>query len=186
MKKIIFALIAMFCVTAASAQRARANDYEQGDNDSHFAIAFGVGSIPGVFLDTNNGRTLIFNGTAFDIDLRWQKNINNYFALDALTLNYAAPFDGPAYYDEISARTGVRGFTPKFYKNMCGYANIDLGYTCVLEKDIYSDEMVSFHSFGLEFGAGFELTKHIAIGYSLHYNTAVQTTSHFGKISCRF
>lgn len=183
MKKIIFALIAMFCVTAASAQRARANDYEQMDRNSHFAIGFGVGSLPPVIVNSN---TLVYNGAAFDIDLRWQKNINNYFALDALTISYTAPFDGPAYYDEISTRTGVRGFTPKFYKNMCGYANIDLGYTCVLAKDLMLDEMVTNHSFGLEFGAGFELTKHIAIGYSLHYNTAVQTTSHFGKISCRF
>lgn len=208
MKKVIFALVALFCVTAVSAQRARTSNYSSSEKKDHFAIGVGAGVV-------GSGSSACVN-----MDLRWQKDINKNFALDLITVDWAAPFDSPADYDELSLRVGARGFTNPFYKNMRAYVNLGLGYTCVLVKgygfsgsdygdldiddfdiDDYlgyfgyapqsrasssSDGMNANHAFGLEFGTGIELTKKIAVGYSLRYNTFTKTTGHFGKVSFRF
>lgn len=173
MKKIIFALVAMLCVTTASAQRARTSNYSNVDKKNHFAMGLGVGKLAKGF------------DASFDFDLRWQRDINEHFALDMLTVNVTAPFNSPKDITEGSFRFGGRGFTSPFYNNMRGYANLDLGYT-LIGSSIKGFDGGANHAFGLEFGAGVEVTKKIALGYSLHYNTCTESTGHFGKISVRF
>lgn len=87
---------------------------------------------------------------------------------DVLHIEWDAPFDSPANYDNLSFKTGCRAFSPSFAKDhLRAYTNLDLGYVLGIEK--FGDETSTSSGFGLTFGIGLQYNKKWSLGYSLEY-----------------
>lgn len=149
------------------------------DNSVRFGIDLSVGGI-------NYGDG--YNRGAFGVGVRWVKPFNKYVAFDIASINWAASFSepGPGDLNFLSAKTGVRGFSPKFANNMRAYMNLDLGYGGILVYDDYDEEMSYYSSFALEYGVGVYLTDKISVGYALNYETKFETTQHFFRVGFLF
>jgi outer membrane protein W len=182
--KLLFAALAMTFAMNASAQ-----------DDGRYALDVKFGVItPG-------------SQGAFGIGFGYQKDIKDFgnwtLAWDVATLEYEAPFNSPADLDYLSAKTGLRLFSPTF----CGdklraYTNLGVGYTCVLAKQynfgtyldpitgipvsVSEESMKGNHGFGLTFGFGIQINQKWSIGYTLQYETAFKTKNHFGTIGIAF
>lgn len=123
-------------------------------------------------------------------------------------LEFAAPFNSPKNLDYAGAKAGPRYFTPSFANGkLRGYTHLALGYTCVIlpgldDEDDYpssragkyyddyddygryeDEENIANHGFGLTWGIGLQAFKWLSIGYSLQYETAFKTKSHFATIT---
>ena len=178
--KLLFAALAMTFVMNANAQK-----------DDHFVLdaKFGVftpGSIGG-----------------FGVGFGYQKNLtefNNFtLAWDVITAEYEAPFNSPADFGFLSAKTGLRLFSPSFLGDKWrAYTNLSVGYTCyMLSRDLaYTDAygnlvyerdtLKPFHGFGLTFGAGLQFNQKLSLGYTLQYDTYSKTKNHFATIGWSF
>ena len=104
-----------------------------------------------------------------------------------------APFDSPSDFDRLAFKTGIRAFTPKFFRNMRGYANLDLGYSLnflqsyvVSSYNIYEDGMEASHAFALEFGFGLRLTDHVGVGYALDWDSNTKYKGNYLRLSFLF
>lgn len=123
MKKYLVALFAMFVIGGAVqaqivSSKSQMTKIENVEKKTHFSLDFGFGSVA-----SRGGFNLAFS---------WRREYNKYLAWDIASFGLSAPFSSPADYDELFLRTGIRGYSPKFYKNMRAYANLDMGYTCAL------------------------------------------------------
>lgn len=125
---------------------------------------------------------------AFGLGFHWERSYSSpYLAWDVLSVFWDAPFEGPGDLGRISLKTGVRGFSPKFYRNMRAYTNLDLGYTMNYYYDEYYYGDTEFgHGFGLEFGLGIRLTNHFAIGYALDWDSETKLKGNYLRVSVLF
>jgi hypothetical protein len=99
-------------------------------------------------------------GTEVQFGGRAQYNFNKYIALDIVSLKYAYDFnDIISDFHEITIQTGIRGFSPNYYKDMKAFAAIDLGYGAS-----FSDFKDESH-FALDFTIGTYVWKGLYVGY---------------------
>lgn len=119
---------------------------------------------------------------SFGIGFHMERSYNPYITWNLVSVSWEAPFDSPADLDRISLRTGLRGFSPCFFRNMRGYANVDMGYTATVAKCMDEDYYMvheDFHGFGLEVGAGLRLTDHIGLGYAFDWDSETKYKGHY-------
>ena len=109
---------------------------------------------------------------AFGLGFHWERHYNPYIAWDVFSFFYDAPFDSPSDLGRLGFKTGVRGFSPRFFRNMRGYANLDLGY--------------SLNYFVLEFGFGLRLTDHVGVGYALDWDSDTKLKGNYLRLSFLF
>jgi len=69
-------------------------------------------------------------GDFLDLGIRVTHNFSPYIGWDIISVKYQALTDDISSFDEalIQGMTGVKGYSPAFYKNMKGYASFKLGY----------------------------------------------------------
>ena len=133
--------MAMTVATGASAQFVSKSGKSSGsfsssnvelDPKSHFVADFKIGSV------ASKG--------GFGFNLGGTKELTSFagctLAWDFVNVEWAAPFSSPGDLDYISAKTGLRLFSPSFMNdNLRLYTNLSMGYTCVLTKG--SSELVN-------------------------------------------
>ena len=144
---------------------------------------------------------------AFGVGLGYQLDLKEFgdwnLAWDVANFEFAAPFDSPKYLDLLALKSGLRLFTPTFWGGKWrAYTNLGVGYSCALQKNVNigayydpitgdvivvgDDSMQANHGFGLTFGAGLQFNQKWSFGYTLQYETALKTKSHFGTIGFAF
>lgn len=154
MKKLRLFLALLFigsCVSLVSAQIA----YDYDDyKKNRFAIDLGVGSTKG-------------HGS-WDVGLRYQHNFTPFIGWDVLSAKASWSIDNFVNCPFIQIMTGIKGYTPKFYKDMLGYVGLSAGYGTVTNSN---------HGRGActEFGLGLSLCKYVYIGYALNFQQIKDT-----------
>ena len=127
---------------------------------------------------------------AFGLGFHWERHYNPYIAWDVFSVFWDSPFDSPSDLGRLGFKTGVRGFSPRFFRNMRGYANLDLGYSLNYLKsycyDCDEDEIEISHGFGLEFGFGLRLTDHVGVGYALDWDSDTKLKGNYLRLSFLF
>ena len=119
---------------------------------------------------------------AYGVGFHMERSYHPYISWDLVSVSWEAPFDSPADLDRMSLRTGVRGFSPCFFRSMRGYAHVDMGYTAIVAKCLdenFSMVHEDFHGFGLEVGAGLRLTDHIGLGYAFDWDSEAKYKGHY-------
>ena len=171
MKKVLILFAAM---TMGVALSSNAKIFEE----NHFTINANVGGASGA--------------AGFGLGVAFQTQIveASWITLDwdVLHFQWSAPFDSPANSDNLSFKTGVRGYSPSFANDhLRVYSNLDLGYVLGLAKD-WNDDMATSSGFGLTWGAGLQLNKKWSLGYTLEYANFSGNggTSHYGTIAFTF
>ena len=162
-------------------------------------------------LDVKFGGITPGSQAAFGVGLGYQKDIKEFgdwtLAWDVANFEFAAPFDSPKNLDLLALKTGLRMFSPTFWGGKWrAYTNLAGGYSCVLQKELdgnigaYYDpvtgdviivgdadsKMRAHHGFGLTFGVGLQFNQKLSFGYTLQYETALKTKSHFGTVAVAF
>jgi hypothetical protein len=176
------------------------------------AMTFAMSSnaqIEGRFtLDVKGGVITPGSQGAFGVGFGYQVDLKQFgdwnLAWDVANIEFAAPFDSPKNLDLLALKSGLRLFTPTFWGDKWrAYTNLGVGYSCALQKvyelggyyDPYTgmfipttenDKMEANHGFGLTFGAGLQFNQKWSFGYTLQYETALKTKSHFGTIGIAF
>ncbi len=184
--KFFFLAMAMTIATSANAQFAGGSSKKSGagfgsssatiDPKAHFTSEFRVGSVA--------------DAGGFGVNLGGQKDIATLgscvLAWDFVNFEFAAPFKSPANLDFLALKTGMRLFTPSFANDKIRlYTNLSMGYSVALvEAD--DEEMTANHGFGLTYGVGLQVCKKFNLGYSLQYETAFETKTHFATIGYTF
>lgn len=186
MKKLIILtiLVLISCIPSYADKKYEMPDYynidepaQNNDKKGHFAFSINCGTLCG-------------DPFYLGIALRGEKVFNKYISLDYLTTRwYFSPKQGPADLGIFGILPfGVRLYTPKFLKNMRAYTNLDLGWTMVYlkySKFRWDDSIETEHRFTVDFGLGIQLSKRIALGYSLTKMMDFDV-SHGAKISFIF
>ena len=189
--KLLFAALAMSFAMNASAEGGRWT----------FDVKFG--SVERPYFDWDTGFEWSDRSAGFGLGVGYQKDIkefNNWtLAWDVVSFDYAAPFSSPAKADYLALRTGLRLFTPTFWGDKCRcYVNAAPGYSCLLWKEVeqqywgngillgVDESMKAHHGFGLSVGVGFQFMEKYSIGYTLQYETAGKTKSHFATLGWSF
>jgi len=131
---------------------------------------------------------------AWGVGLMLRRELNPYVGINVAGASYMSgwrKYEGPSSVGYINIRAlGVRLYTP--YLEPCRlFAEVTPGYT-----HVYVDSYVpgwgrlkgDADCFGLDFCAGIEIGKHVALGYNLDYivNGNGGGTTHWGKISVLF
>ena len=117
-----------------------------------------------------------------------RKEINQYVGWNIIGVSYMSSWyrlTGPDKHGLINVRLpGIRLYSPA-YESIRAYAELNIGYT---HEYLFWDENYHFNYFGLDFSAGFQVHKNIAIGYNLTYgvNSGVSFKNHWGKLSILF
>ena len=179
------------------------------------AMTFAMGAnaqIEGRFtLDVKGGVITPGSQGAFGVGFGYQVDLKQFgdwnLAWDVANIEFAAPFDSPKYLDLLALKSGLRLFTPTFWGGKWrAYTNLGVGYSCALQKELdgnigaYYDpvtgdvivvgdadsKMRAHHGFGLTFGAGLQFNQKWSFGYTLQYETALKTKSHFGTVAVAF
>lgn len=137
MKKILMVVVAMVMAVSANAQNP--------DKGMSWAVEIGA-------------------GTELEIGGRLQKNFNQYVAWDVAVLKYAFDYNPSIWgisnnWHEVTIQTGIRGFSPKYYKDMKAFAALDMGYGAA-----FGDGWNSNH-FALDFTIGTYVVKGLYVGY---------------------
>jgi hypothetical protein len=131
---------------------------------------------------------------AWGVGLMLRRELNPYVGINLAGASYMSGwgrYDGPSSAGFINIRAlGVRLYTPRFEPCRL-YAEVTPGYT-----HFYVDTYIPIRGgyrgtvdcFGLDFSAGIELGKHLALGYNLHYmvNSDGSATTHWAKFSVLF
>lgn len=156
MKKLRLFLALLFigsCVSLVSAQIA----YDYDDyKKNRFAIDLGVGSSKGY--------------GSWDVGLRYQHNFAPFIGWDVISAKVTWPIEN-AFEDYPFAQimTGLKGYTPRFYRNMSGYVGLSAGYGLRADAGCYERGAC------LEFGFGLNLCKNVYIGYALNFQQVKDT-----------
>lgn len=211
MKKILLMVAAGFFALTGKAQIVSSTsrnitqttyeiEEEETERKNVFAFDFSVGKMATKVYDEKNAKG------AFGFGFHFEHRFNKYFAWDIFSVGWDAPFDSPADTDRVMVRTGFRGFSPKFAKNMRAYAHLDLGYAAYIAETAsvysysyydsyyrtyyprysYDYEMKASHGFGLEFGFGLHLTKHLSVGYALDWDTSSKVKGNYFRFGVLF
>lgn len=199
MKKILLAaLIGLFSLTGSaqivsstSRNITTTTTVVPKEKKTHFGIDVNLGKMA-TKVDFYGESEKVSNG-AFGLGFHWERHYNPYLAWDVFSVMWDAPFDSPSDFDRLAFKTGIRAFTPKFFRNMRGYANLDLGYSLnflqsyvVSSYNIYEDGMEASHAFALEFGFGLRLTDHVGVGYALDWDSNTKYKGNYLRLSFLF
>lgn len=199
MKKILLAaLIGLFSLTGSaqivsstSRNITTTTTVVPKEKKTYFGIDVNLGKMA-TKVDFYGESEKVSNG-AFGLGFHWERHYNPYLAWDVFSVMWDAPFDSPSDFDRLAFKTGVRAFTPKFFRNMRGYANLDLGYSLnflqsyvVSSYNIYEDGMEASHAFALEFGFGLRLTDHVGVGYALDWDSNTKYKGNYLRLSFLF
>ena len=199
MKKILLAaLIGLFSLTGSaqivsstSRNITTTTTVVKKEKKTHFGIDVNLGKMA-TKVDFYGESEKVSNG-AFGLGFHWERHYNPYLAWDVFSVMWDAPFDSPSDFDRLAFKTGIRAFTPKFFRNMRGYANLDLGYSLnflqsyvVSSYNIYEDGMEASHAFALEFGFGLRLTDHVGVGYALDWDSNTKYKGNYLRLSFLF
>ena len=189
--KLLLAALAMTFAMGASAQMT-----------GRFVLDAKFGAITPAWTNIWTGK-----GAAFGVGLGYQLDLKEFgdwnLAWDVANFEFAAPFDSPKYLDLLALKSGLRLFTPTFWGGKWrAYTNLGVGYSCALQKNanigayldpitgdvivVGDSSMEANHGFGLTFGAGLQFNQKWSFGYTLLYETALKTKSHFGTIGFAF
>ena len=131
---------------------------------------------------------------AWGVGLMLRRELNPYVGINVAGVSYMSGwhgYDGPSSMGIINVRAlGIRLYTPELEPCRL-FAEVTPGYT-----HVYVDSYVpgwgrlkgDADCFGLDFCAGIEMGKHVALGYNLDYivNGNASGTTHWGKISILF
>lgn len=130
------------------------------------------------------GEFSLYIQDGWGLGLQARKNISKYFAWDIIGISYMTAFDDPSLAGLINFKfLGGRLYTPSF-EGCRLYTDLNVGYSL---DYVDVGEVETFHSFGLDFGVGFQFGKKVTLGYNLNHRTAFDgITSHWGKISILF
>jgi hypothetical protein len=129
-----------------------------------FGLDAGIGSMVEEGLDENL--------SAIGVGIRAMRNFNSYFGIDYIKFNNifaVGDIDGINYFSyNAQLMTGVRGYSPAFYKCMSAYAAVRLGYGALYSKASYEGESASGFGHGVcsEFEIGVNLTRTVFVGFS--------------------
>ena len=199
MKKILLAaLIGLFSLTGSaqivsstSRNITTTTTVVPKEKKTYFGIDVNLGKMA-TKVDFYGESEKVSNG-AFGLGFHWERHYNPYLAWDVFSVMWDAPFDSPSDFDRLAFKTGIRAFTPKFFRNMRGYANLDLGYSLnflqsyvVSSYNIYEDGMEASHAFALEFGFGLRLTDHVGVGYALDWDSNTKSKGNYLRLSFLF
>ena len=199
MKKILLAaLIGLFSLTGSaqivsstSRNITTTTTVVKKEKKTHFGIDVNLGKMA-TKVDFYGESEKVSDG-AFGLGIHWERHYNPYLAWDVFSAMWDAPFDSPSDFDRLAFKTGIRAFTPKFFRNMRGYANLDLGYSLnflqsyvVSSYNIYEDGMEASHAFALEFGFGLRLTDHVGVGYALDWDSNTKYKGNYLRLSFLF
>lgn len=199
MKKILLAaLIGLFSLTGSaqivsstSRNITTTTTVVPKEKKTYFGIDVNLGKMA-TKVDFYGESEKVSNG-AFGLGFHWERHYNPYLAWDVFSAMWDAPFDSPSDFDRLAFKTGIRAFTPKFFRNMRGYANLDLGYSLnflqsyvVSSYNIYEDGMEASHAFALEFGFGLRLTDHVGVGYALDWDSNTKYKGNYLRLSFLF
>lgn len=199
MKKILLAaLIGLFSLTGSaqivsstSRNITTTTTVVPKEKKTYFGIDVNLGKMA-TKVDFYGESEKVSNG-AFGLGFHWERHYNPYLAWDVFSVMWDAPFDSPSDFDRLAFKTGIRAFTPKFFRNMRGYANLDLGYSLnflqsyvVSSYNIYEDGMEASHAFALEFGFGLRLTDHVGVGYALDWDSNTKYKGNYLRLSFLF
>ena len=199
MKKILLAaLIGLFSLTGSaqivsstSRNITTTTTVVKKEKKTHFGIDVNLGKMA-TKVDLFGESEKVSDG-AFGLGIHWERHYNPYLAWDVFSAMWDAPFDSPSDFDRLAFKTGIRAFTPKFFRNMRGYANLDLGYSLnflqsyvVSSYNIYEDGLEASHAFALEFGFGLRLTDHVGVGYALDWDSNTKYKGNYLRLSFLF
>ena len=179
MKRLLIIILILTCVKANA--QISSVDSSQGcywlDKGHFFLLDVRFGGVNSDSFDPKVG---------FGVNLGGEYRFNKYIALDYINIEYAGPFNFSKYYGVVSAKTGLRGFSPSFMADQLRiYTNISVGYSCVFDK-YYNRKMHYYHGFGLTFGAGIQIKKKYSVGYTLQIEKGRETKCHFANIGFAF
>lgn len=175
--------------TTAQTKAPSGGDYDHG---YHLMPEIKLGSCDGVF--------------GFGANLVLEHEFHRYFAWDIVSLDLSAPYDFSE--GNIGLKTGLRYFTPRFAGGkLRGFVSAAVGYDCCIRDVVdsfdpdrvwqseidgkwhqgwYNLKKSGVSGFGLSAGIGLQIRKHVFLGYTMEYSTAIKFTSHYGKIGYRF
>ena len=116
-------------------------------------------------LDIGLGGTVGGDFSAFNYSLgfRYLHNFNPYFGVDFVNINVSGYIDAA----NLQFMSGVRGYSPRFYKNMCAYGSFKLGGCMFFPFDDYGD---FYSGFCLSPEIGVHITKTFFVGVNYNYS----------------
>lgn len=168
-------------LTTCICAKAQSRDHEiQIDPRPHFLLETKVGAYH-------------YSRGGFGVNLAMESELGKYLAVDFFSVDFAAPWNCDLV--NVGLKTGVRGFSPRFWNKMRAYCSVAVGYDCgiiTISKTKMSPLATrTGHGFGLSSGLGFQFGKHLFVGYDLEYSTAVIDKgrfglAHYGKLGWRF
>ena len=212
MKKLLLMVAAGFFAMTSNAQIVSSTSrnithttYEIEDEDQEKKNILGIDLNVGKMGSEKN------SAGAFGLGLYFEHRYSKYFAWDFLSVGWDAPFDSPSNFDRVTVKTGVRAFTPKFFKNMRGYANFAFGYAACMMKmpklvehsyyvpgtrfssgyvnhwaTIEEGDFEAYHGAAIEFGFGLHLTKRLSAGYALDWDSKSKNKGHYFRFGLMF
>ncbi len=120
---------------------------------------------------------------AWGFGVGYQKPITEFegctLAWDVLNFEFNAPFKRPGDGWMMSFKTGARLFSPSFWNdNLRGYTNLAMGYSYI--------GGAKTSAFGITYGLGLQFKQKFSVGYTLIYETAGSSKSHFATFGWTF
>ena len=122
---------------------------------------------------------------AWGVGFILRKEFNQYFGLNLAGGSYMSGWNelkSPKHYGQINARLcGVRAYLP-IVENVRAFADVTPGYTYIYSYGVHN------HCVGIDFSAGFQIHRNVAISYNLDFvaNGDGHATYHWGRISFLF
>jgi len=181
MKKKIFVLFAcLACMQTISAQ-----NYYESESD-----IYGLKEDSSPFADVNSVKHEVsfYIQDGWGVGYQLRKDFSKYVGWNIFGVSYMTGFNSPADHGWANFKLlGVRAYTPAF-KFIRAYIDINLGYTLYYydQKGWYDDGIKKKHYFGIDYGAGVQLGRHVTIGYNLNFLTPDKIKTHWAKISYMF
>lgn len=145
MKKVLFALMAIFFCTTMSAQLVTGTTYTKAKK--HHAL----------WLDLGVGKMTDLDGVGVDLGLRWNARLySDYLSWDVFKIKAEASTDAFSETLTAQALTGLRGTTPVLFGNASLFAAFAVGYGYCFD--------IEEGGFDWDVSAGINVTPRIMLG----------------------
>ncbi len=144
-----------------------------------------------------SGQADVYIQDGWGVGCMFRKEINKYLGWNLVGASFMSGFgvnETPDKVGVVNVRTmGLRAHTD-LCKNLGIYADVTPGYT-YMYASVYVDTYYysgyfdsKAHCFGLDVSAGFQLGKHLELGYNLAFyaNGDGNSSTHWGRISILF
>jgi len=160
----------------------RTNNYIPYYSPKQYAKPYDARQLPPSGLTTQID---LFVQDAWGAGFMLRKEMGEYFGLNLVGGSYMSGWselDSPKHFGIINARLGgIRAYLP-IVDNFKAYADLAPGYTHIYAYDNHHN------FFGLDFSAGLQIHKNVALGYNLTFvvNGSGHITYHWGRISFLF